>query len=657
MVIDISCILPKIDEAICYIRESFTELTDELQEALQAYEELKQAVYEAMQNAPEELLALLQKAENIGQILALIKEKLKEAPAAIGEAGADLLVLVGETPPNKIGFVVGKTIGLSLWEVILTAVSTALTSYIGGIGGAASALVSLGKQVLAQLVKAIGKIHKFILPVINFIGRHIFKIMKFLEGINALFSSSEAFSAGLKIRLVLSRIPILMRSVLNLMDEFAWRLRKRNRRDRGEDEDDDDSEEGKLWFKFKRIIEREIKVLKEEGDLMEEGTEDWKGVEVTAARKKVKPYIETSSKYHKVVDTVKIDEEPHENKPYLWKFTVKRKDKNGNWSDDKLLKDIKKRYEEIQPAIVDKFKDIDDSNIIPENMDKHIDDEVEELKRKYEYNAVEVVKSRNADNKIIKWEIQVSYGTETKTVRTINPIEDPLTMATAKTIPGLERRLDQRPVHSSENLSLNDGSSAEVGTYMLAEYHTRECGKGSEADGQDNLYGFGKLPLIGAFGSGHKADTIFIRGHLLNYSPTKSLGGPGEPRNLFPITGQANKDHERSVESHVKDLVHDPPFPVVRYEVSVTNFDKTRDIKNIAIPLAGGHTCAYQYIEKTDFDCTCQTYKLKSDGNVERKTPASPFPSTLPPIESRFNEELFRGQVAGPPEKCPQRRP
>ncbi|WP_437745586.1 DUF4157 domain-containing protein [Sorangium sp. So ce1504] len=43
----------------------------------------------------------------------------------------------------------------------------------------------------------------------------------------------------------------------------------------------------------------------------------------------------------------------------------------------------------------------------------------------------------------------------------------------------------------------------------------------------------------------------WVRGHLLN----DNLGGPDVDTNLFPITGHANGEHEREVESHVKAWV------------------------------------------------------------------------------------------------------
>ena len=48
---------------------------------------------------------------------------------------------------------------------------------------------------------------------------------------------------------------------------------------------------------------------------------------------------------------------------------------------------------------------------------------------------------------------------------------------------------------------------------------------------------------------GESNDNKYIKGHLLN----DNVGGPGEAYNLFPITAAANKEHERSIESSVKN--------------------------------------------------------------------------------------------------------
>ena len=67
-------------------------------------------------------------------------------------------------------------------------------------------------------------------------------------------------------------------------------------------------------------------------------------------------------------------------------------------------------------------------------------------------------------------------------------------------------------------------------------------------------------------------DKKYIKGHLLN----DNVGGPGEAYNLFPITAAANKEHERSIESPVKEWVNQGKH-WVNYEVKVEEVDKSLD--------------------------------------------------------------------------------
>ncbi len=63
----------------------------------------------------------------------------------------------------------------------------------------------------------------------------------------------------------------------------------------------------------------------------------------------------------------------------------------------------------------------------------------------------------------------------------------------------------------------------------------------------------------------------YIRGHLLN----DNVGGPGEDYNLFPITANANKEHENKIESVVKQWVNNEK-QWVKYEVDVS-YDKKKN--------------------------------------------------------------------------------
>jgi|GEM_PF-6007758 len=224
---------------------------------------------------------------------------------------------------------------------------------------------------------------------------------------------------------------------------------------------------------------------------------------------------------------------------------------------------------------------------------------------------------------------------EPETTRTV--VEDPLTTATAKTIPSLNSDLN-RTTYNSTTLSLLDGSSATVGDSMMTRYLTHEKTGGGPPSGQGALYGFRKLPTKSAFGgSGYGLNQVYIRGHLLN----DGLGGVGQPRNLYPITGRANKDHELGPEQEVKDLVRNAPNLVVMYGVNTVNQDGPH-----AVDVLGDGSCTYQYID-AGFRCTFATYKLYDDNSVEMNAP------TNETVDSTFDESGFISGVAA--KGCPQK--
>lgn len=227
---------------------------------------------------------------------------------------------------------------------------------------------------------------------------------------------------------------------------------------------------------------------------------------------------------------------------------------------------------------------------------------------------------------------------EPDTTRTV--VEDPLTTATAKTIPSLSRDLN-RTNYNSTTLTLLDGSSATVGDNMMTQYLTHEKTGGGAPSGQGALYGFRKLPTLAAFGgSGHSQAQVYIKGHLLNHSGSRGLHGVGQPHNLYPITGQANSDHNSQVEEDVKDLIHDDKL-VVMYGVNVVNQDGP-----YAVDVLGDGSCTYQYIDAA-FSCTYATYKLYDDNSVELNSP------TNQTVNSTFDLSGFISGVAG--KGCPQK--
>ena len=104
---------------------------------------------------------------------------------------------------------------------------------------------------------------------------------------------------------------------------------------------------------------------------------------------------------------------------------------------------------------------------------------------------------------------------------------------------------------------------SKVGVIMTADPLGADHPMGSDTGG-------GQAPLMGQLPTNPKKfsepNRRFVRGHLLNYD----LGGPGEDRNLFPITAEANSKHSSKVEQTVKKWVNEDRL-WVRYKVSVAD--------------------------------------------------------------------------------------
>jgi hypothetical protein len=216
--------------------------------------------------------------------------------------------------------------------------------------------------------------------------------------------------------------------------------------------------------------------------------------------------------------------------------------------------------------------------------------------------------------------------------------ESPLTAATAKTVPELVPQLDQT-IPGTGIVTLNSGASNTVGTDMMTRFLTIDHSPGSNNTGsaQKNIYGFGKLPTNSAFGgSGFSATQVYIKGHLLN----ATLGGKAEDENLFPITGQANKDHNIEVEEDVKDLVKVRQLAVL-YGVRVAGQDGPHNVD-----VLGDGTCTYEYYD-ANFECTYGTYTLYTDNTVELR------PTTNKTIRSTFDRSGFISGVKT--KNCPQK--
>ncbi|NRB36795.1 MAG: DNA/RNA non-specific endonuclease, partial [Rhodobacteraceae bacterium] len=106
-------------------------------------------------------------------------------------------------------------------------------------------------------------------------------------------------------------------------------------------------------------------------------------------------------------------------------------------------------------------------------------------------------------------------------------------------------------------------TQAGMGHKMIADPLTPYHSQGSGPKGGTLKQVFSLLPTQGSTGS-----EGYIRGHLLN----DNLGGPGEDRNLFPITQIANSRHNSEIEADAKKIVNDQHY-YVRYTVQMKQED------------------------------------------------------------------------------------
>lgn len=147
---------------------------------------------------------------------------------------------------------------------------------------------------------------------------------------------------------------------------------------------------------------------------------------------------------------------------------------------------------------------------------------------------------------------------------------------------------------ATEDLTLN-GKTSTVATSMTATLDpTNPPGYGQGSSEDSDLDGImGTLPTDPA----HTATKKFVKGHLLN----DNLGGMANKNNLYPITGQANKDHLTQVESKIKDYIDGGVGAKITYTVNVTN--RSVVTKEMKPKKVGG---AYANIDtpKATFDCT-----------------------------------------------------
>ena len=161
-----------------------------------------------------------------------------------------------------------------------------------------------------------------------------------------------------------------------------------------------------------------------------------------------------------------------------------------------------------------------------------------------------------------------------------------------------------KPHYEVQSVTVDDATedAGKKMTAVISPYH----GKGSSPKTGEQKNIFANLPTIGTEKkeSGVKVpgDEIYIKGHLLN----DNLGGPGEGKNLFPITSTANAQHKEKIEKTAKKMVNEQGRFAL-YTVKATK-GTTEEIED--------HDKELHYINGT-FDCRLTPIIHKDTGGFE----------------------------------------
>jgi hypothetical protein len=128
--------------------------------------------------------------------------------------------------------------------------------------------------------------------------------------------------------------------------------------------------------------------------------------------------------------------------------------------------------------------------------------------------------------------------------------------------PKKTKEVELAPGNVETKVSYGPISSTLGGTSMVAHPLTPRHGDGSAPSASPGVWELVKPDVLRREGVG-----LYVRGHLLN----QQLGGPGDEKNLTPITYSANSDHLHSVEKVIKGMVNAPKKSqqIVHYEVTV----------------------------------------------------------------------------------------
>ena len=219
--------------------------------------------------------------------------------------------------------------------------------------------------------------------------------------------------------------------------------------------------------------------------------------------------------------------------------------------------------------------------------------------------------------------------------------------------PTKKKEVELAPGNIKTDVKFGSVSSALGGTSMVAHPLTPKHDEGSSPSASPGVWDSVKPDALKRDGVG-----LYVRGHLLN----QQLGGPGDEKNLTPITYSANSNHLHSVEKVLKGMVNAPKKSqqLVHYEVTVAPASRaaapakvkpeeqklTRGLSWAWYPLKATGTLRIQsskrYRAATAVSLkTCPTGRIPSDCVEVLKKAGSTYSLQMqcrrnPPISTRF---------------------
>lgn len=174
MIIDIVCLIPQFFAFLERVLQFIQTFPEAILQAYQQLLELKQRVQDAVNSAINDLMDLYRHPERIREFMESLDRRISDTARDFGSRAADQMIAAMNVPPERMGFTIGRVLGVILFEVVMLIISAVLTFYIGGAGAVGSAGVSAAKSAVRGFVvflrRAIAYLARYIQPIIRFVS-------------------------------------------------------------------------------------------------------------------------------------------------------------------------------------------------------------------------------------------------------------------------------------------------------------------------------------------------------------------------------------------------------------------------------------------------------------------------------------------------------